>query len=528
MHSQSGICLKHDFGVVIPNHYPDVIFPLVQSLKRLEPDARVIVIADGHTNSYGFEMIPYEGPFVFSKAVNMGIKALDSADVILLNDDCVLLEEFSLSKLAYLGEIHQDIGILSPLIRGCVGNPLQRSHELKTYWKPFKVIQHQGGEMPICFPCVWISRRLINTIGLLDESFTGYGFDDNNYCNRTRAAGFHTSVTSWVTVQHGDGGRELGEGRGKTWSISYARRDRERRKQLETICGKEGWLFQTAEDVFERLKTPATDQDGDNWRIASGYRTSACLQFSGAQYLTLIGPEKASAYARMLPDEIQLANPTVGETIAERIGERCLYPGKLLAWQASDFPTYGPHESHWNDYGAYCVYKAIMARLSSLSGRSLAIIENPEFAIKPGQGYCDLGPSTDRVTYIPQNSQGRCIFDNLIWSRGNVKILTNRDASLPKLVLFRDSFSNTLLPFLAESFSRIVAISSWHPMFDLVASEKPDFVICQVAERYIIPFSYVMLQDFAELCKMSVATVAAIPGGAPAICSANDGLRHHI
>lgn len=225
--SQSGSSSKREFGIVIPNRYPDIIAPLIQSLKDFEPGVRVIIVADGHTNDYGFEMIPYEEPFVFSKAVNMGIKALGTADAILLNDDCVLLECRSLSRLAYIGCIHGNIGILSPLIKGCAGNPIQRWHEKEKYWRPLQVIQNQLGTMPICFPCVWIARKLIDTIGPMDEKFVAYGFDDDDYCMRARAAGFLTSVTTWVTVQHGDGGTELGDGRGKTWNLSFERRKRE-------------------------------------------------------------------------------------------------------------------------------------------------------------------------------------------------------------------------------------------------------------------------------------------------------------
>lgn len=213
-----------EFGIIIPNRYPDIIAPLVRSFAQFEPDVRVIVIANGHANGYGFEMLPLDDPFIYSKAANLGMRALDPLDVILLNDDCVLLENRCLTRLAYLGKAHENAGILSPLIKGCAGNPLQRWHEREKYWTPHQVIQHQLGTMPICFPCVWIARKLIDRIGLMDETVTNYGRDDDEYCNRARAAGFFTSVTSWVTVQHGDGGVELGEGRGKTWSLSFARR----------------------------------------------------------------------------------------------------------------------------------------------------------------------------------------------------------------------------------------------------------------------------------------------------------------
>ena len=41
----------------------------------------------------------------------------------------------------------------------------------------------------VAFVCVLIPRRTIERIGLLDERFCFYGFDDNDYCRRARIAG---------------------------------------------------------------------------------------------------------------------------------------------------------------------------------------------------------------------------------------------------------------------------------------------------------------------------------------------------
>jgi len=85
------------------------------------------------------------------------------------------------------------------------------------------------------------------------------------------------------------------------------------------------------------------------------------------------------------------------------------------------------------------------------------------------------------------------------FQRGNVKIYTNKNKSLPKLVIFRDSFSNSLLKLLCESFSRIVAVSSWHYLVPLIESERPDYVVTQVAERYLCGPSTPVLSDQIDI-----------------------------
>jgi GT2 family glycosyltransferase len=212
-----------NFGIVIPNKYQDVIGPLVESIKKYETPTRIIIIADGHSNSYSFDIIPYtEEHFVYSKAVNLGIKALGNDDVILLNDDCRIIEPNTFQRLDKIGRSRPEIGLISPLIKGGVGNEFQRWYGRNMYWKPSEPLKYIHGIKPVCFPCVWISRQLINTIGLLNENIVGYGGDDNEYCIRTRKTRFRTAITSSIVIQHGDGSD--GSIRGRSWSVSFARR----------------------------------------------------------------------------------------------------------------------------------------------------------------------------------------------------------------------------------------------------------------------------------------------------------------
>jgi hypothetical protein len=144
------------FTVVIPNRYPDVIQPLLKSLKEFEGTANVVIIPNGHVEGYGYTPLPYPNePFVYAKACNIGIKyALErDHDVVLLNDDCVLLGP-TLDSLAILAYHFPDIGLLSPLIKGCVGNPLQRWYEKRGHWDQngTELVKYVTGVQPVCFP----------------------------------------------------------------------------------------------------------------------------------------------------------------------------------------------------------------------------------------------------------------------------------------------------------------------------------------------------------------------------------------
>ena len=62
-------------------------------------------------------------------------------------------------------------------------------------------------------------------------------------------------------------------------------------------------------------------------------------------------------------------------------------------------------------------------------------------------------------------------------------------ASLPRAVIFRDSFASRLAPYLSEHFSRAVYL--WQNDFDSDAIERehPDVVIQEIVSRHLYVFS---------------------------------------
>jgi hypothetical protein len=62
------------------------------------------------------------------------------------------------------------------------------------------------------------------------------------------------------------------------------------------------------------------------------------------------------------------------------------------------------------------------------------------------------------------------------------------DPRLPRAVIFRDSFSSRLVPFLSEHFSRAVYV--WQNDFDTTAilEERPNVVIQEIVSRHLYTF----------------------------------------
>ena len=64
-------------------------------------------------------------------------------------------------------------------------------------------------------------------------------------------------------------------------------------------------------------------------------------------------------------------------------------------------------------------------------------------------------------------------------------VLGTGDPTMPRAVVFRDSFSNALVPFLSEHFERIVWVWDRDVLPEVVLREQPDLVIQEVVGRFL-------------------------------------------
>lgn len=179
----------------------------VEAVVRKEPRADILIVDDGvdweqwpgHGDYH--RIIPGVKPFVFARNANLGIKAAGDSDVVLLNDDAILETPGGLSIMQEAIErFPAAIGLIAATTN-VTNNPAQMPGN--TGRRRILTQPSPGLSFPsVAFVCVLIPGRTIRRIGLLDEDFTAYGWEDTDYCKRLQQVGLVIAVDDRVFVDH--------------------------------------------------------------------------------------------------------------------------------------------------------------------------------------------------------------------------------------------------------------------------------------------------------------------------------------
>lgn len=188
------------FSVIIPSRNAANLVPCVEAVRKCEPDARIVVVDDGLDLSFlpRIDFDPLIGvagakPFCFARNVNIGIRWAGTDDVVILNDDALLETAGGFSLLARAAEEHPEYALIASTCNN-VGN--------RNQWPLGRTGLRDEPRM-VCFVCVYIPRRTIDAVGVLDERYVGYGCDDDDYSFSVRKAGLKLGIHDGCYVNHG-------------------------------------------------------------------------------------------------------------------------------------------------------------------------------------------------------------------------------------------------------------------------------------------------------------------------------------
>lgn len=266
--------------------------------------------------------------------------------------------------------------------------------------------------------------------------------------------------------------------------------------QPKAIQGKDDWLFldNDSNRVIQQITGDLifSDRRLQQWQFVLETRY-LWLREKGIPYFFLIAPNKECVYPEYLPEGVHLSSARCINQLSQHLQAhsffKIIYPLPELAAAKAGMLVYRKQDTHWNAFGAFTAYQSLTLEIAKL--RQIFILQPEVLRFFECQKAGDLGTKLgirQETTIDVEFLQGKiatCVFNNQVRNQGNLMIFEHPDRTLPKAVFFRDSFASDLLPFLAESFSKLVV--AWQPNLDyiLIQQEQPDLVISQQIERYL-------------------------------------------
>ncbi len=217
------------------------------------------------------------------------------------------------------------------------------------------------------------------------------------------------------------------------------------------------------------------------------------LETQNIKFYIAVAPSKHSIYREKLPfrfPKIKTRKEQLLTYLKDTIDFEIIDLGKQFQKQKTKNRLYRRHDSHWNDIGAFYASQTLLNRIKL--DFDIKIISFSDYKIDSIKKIGDISKlinyKKDVQLILKPNFLKNYQLDSIPKYYKNTNISESRytnNTQKFKILLFRDSFSSALIPFLNESFNQTTYI--WSHKFDkeLIKKEKPDIVVIEYTERYL-------------------------------------------
>jgi alginate O-acetyltransferase complex protein AlgJ len=273
--------------------------------------------------------------------------------------------------------------------------------------------------------------------------------------------------------------------------------------------GEDGWMFFIAGPCRENFENRHPLSGNDLKKMAEVLEArNQWLKTQGIKFYLAFPPTTHFIYEEKIGPRLwrysrkskldQLLEYLVKNTDIDLID---LYHPIIAEKRNSDTILYYQGNSHWNYFGGYIAYKAIIERISKdfpatgtpIPLRDIRWVHDYEYtadllkllAINDFYSYHENRP------LIMEKIKVDTIYPTYLGfaSPAPPYIYVSSKKDCPSLMVYGDSFAGALMAYLPYNFSRIIGL--WTPLLypEIIEKEKPDIVIQEMADytiKYIL------------------------------------------
>lgn len=276
----------------------------------------------------------------------------------------------------------------------------------------------------------------------------------------------------------------------------------------DVLIGKDKWLFANVPSCNGDLR--GTEQVPENELQIVGMnmlQKFKWLQDRGIKFYVMVTPNKNRVYPEKMPRGYDPV-PHVGHNrlelykryFIEQVGIPIIDPTDSLVQAKQRRDVYYTSDTHWNLFGGFKGYQVIM---DALQRDFPYLYKIPEEAFIFQQVESDQG---DLAMLFGMEDVYKRVDYHMTFSNPDLKLelphssdirIDYRDnktieGSKLKLLMYRDSYANYLIPFLNQHFKDATYIWSYEFTPSLIEELKPDVVIFETLQRFM-PYAFLTL-----------------------------------
>lgn len=275
----------------------------------------------------------------------------------------------------------------------------------------------------------------------------------------------------------------------------------------KVTVGKNGWFFlrtdgSNNEIDYYRSIAPFKSKELADWKRTLEQRND-WLASQGIHYLMIIAPNKTTIYPEFLPESLNRVRQEsrLDQLIAYlRVNSdvKILDLRDPLRSAKVNNLIYARRDTHWNDLGAFVAYQQIIKSLATWYP-NLKALPMSDFKLKVTYGNADLinllgltgilkDEKIELIARTPRLARrvNPGIYKPDLQKNQQLFATELKDSSLPRAVMFHDSFTEQLSPFISEHFKRILYLRQDDFELQVIQQEHPDIVIQEMVERKLM------------------------------------------
>lgn len=277
----------------------------------------------------------------------------------------------------------------------------------------------------------------------------------------------------------------------------------------DVIYGTDGWLFygETMDEFFSRnvLSDRQIHNAARSLKLMQDY-----AEENGANFVVAVAPIKAELYSRFMPGNYL---PSCEENNYSKLKvamdkEGVNYVDLHKAFAEDERIMYHKHDTHWNNEGAAFAQKMIQKELNN-DYTDYDKINKSEKKDFKGDLMKMLYPKGNELDYnVYYDKEYSFKYSDSFKNTEDFKIEAENPGKDKSLVMYRDSYGNSLVPFMAEEYGKSFFTKIVPFNLENIKEHEASDVVLEITQRhisYFIKYLPVMNAEFREIDSLEEA-----------------------